>query len=288
MRWREGQGEAVSLEGTTRRLAGALGVEVTGVDLAAPIDEALRTALRRAWLDAGVLVFRDQRLSDDGFAAVARLFGEPAEYPFLKGRPGHATITEVVKLEHEQVNFGGVWHSDTTYLAAPPIATLLIARETPPYGGDTLFACQAAAFAALSPVMQRLLEALRGVNNSANPAAARTREERIKDAGRDDGPETLEAVHPVVRTHPETRRRSLYINPAHTIRFDGMTEEESAPLLDYLFRHQVRPEFTCRVEWRPGTLAIWDNRSVLHNPVNDYHGHRRVMHRITLAGEIPA
>ena len=264
-----------------------MGAEVAGVDLSAPVDEDLRAALRRAWLGAGVLVFHDQSLSAVGFERVARLFGEPAEYPFLRGLAGHPTITEVVKLEHEVINFGGVWHADTTYLPAPPIATLLIARETPAYGGDTLFACQAAAFAALSDGMQRLLAPLRGVNRSDNPAAARTREDRIRDAGREGDARALEAVHPVVRTHPETGRRALFVNPAHTVRLEGMTREESAPLLSYLFERQVRPELTCRVGWRPGTLAIWDNRTLLHNPVNDYHGHRRVMHRITLEGEIP-
>jgi taurine dioxygenase len=234
-----------------------------------------------------VLVVRGQSLDAEAFERVAEMFGTASDYPFLKGLPGHPHITEVVKLEHETVNFGGVWHSDTTYLPSPPTATLLIARETPPAGGDTLFASQAHAYDALSEGMKRLLAPLRAVSSSAKADVSRTREDRLRDAAREDAPPLFEASHPVVRTHPETGRRALYLNEAHTVRFEGMTEAESAPLLEWLFRHQVRPEFTCRVSWAPGTLAIWDNRQVLHNPINDYHGHRRVMHRITLAGDVP-
>jgi taurine dioxygenase len=269
-----------------RQLAGAVGAEIAGTDLA-DLDDAAIAEIRRIWLSAGVAVFRDQPLSSEAFAAFARRLGEVSEYPFLTGLPDHPEITEVVKLEHERVNFGGVWHSDTTYLPAPPMATLLIARETPPAGGDTLFASQAAAYEALSEGMRRLLASLRAVSSSAKAEASRTREDRLRDHAREATPPVYEAVHPVVRTHPETGRKALFVNPAHTVRFEGMTEAESAPLLGFLFEHQVRPEFTCRVAWRPGTLAVWDNRQVLHNPINDYHGYRRVMHRITLKGDVP-
>jgi taurine dioxygenase len=269
-----------------RQLAGAVGAEIAGADLA-DVDDATIAEIRRIWLGAGVAVFRDQPLTSEAFAAFARRLGQVSEYPFLTGLPDHPEITEVVKLEHERVNFGGVWHADTTYLATPPMATLLIARETPPVGGDTLFASQAAAYEALSDGMQGLLAGLRAVSSSAKAEAWRTREDRLRDHAREGTP-VYEAVHPVVCTHPETGRKALYVNPAHTVRFEGMTEPESAPLLGFLFEHQVRPEFTCRVAWRPGTLAVWDNRQVLHNPINDYHGYRRVMHRITLGGDVPA
>ncbi|HXQ12640.1 MAG TPA: TauD/TfdA family dioxygenase [Caulobacteraceae bacterium] len=268
-------------------LSEAVGAEVAGIDLAAPLAPPTLAALRQAWLDAGVLVFRDQTLDADQFMAVARAFGEPMEYPFLTGLAGHPMITEVIKLEHETVNFGGVWHSDTTYLPAPPMATLLLARETPAVGGDTLFASQVAADDALPTSMQARLSGLRAVNSSAKAEVARTREDRLRDHARPDASDVYEAVHPVVREHPETGLLSLFVNPAHTVRFEGMDEAESAPLLAELFEHQVRPEFTCRVRWSPGTLAIWDNRSVLHFPINDYDGHRRVMHRITLKGDVP-
>jgi taurine dioxygenase len=268
-------------------LSAAVGAEVRGVDLSAPLAPAMLERLRRVWLDAGVLVLPGQPLSSEAFLAVARAFGEVSDYPFLRGLADYPQITEVVKLAHETVNFGGVWHSDTTYLPRPPMATLLIARETPPTGGDTLFASQVAAYEALTGDLKRQLQGLRAVNSSAKAEVSRTREDRLRDHARSEDAQVFEAAHRAVRTHPETGRRALYVNPAHTVRFDGMTQEESAPLLERLFAHQVRPEFTCRVAWRPGTLAIWDNRQVLHFPVNDYHGHRRVMHRITLAGDLP-
>jgi taurine dioxygenase len=132
-----------------------------------------------------------------------------------------------------------------------------------------------------------MLEGLKAVNSSAKADVTKTREDRIRSDGREAAPRAYVAEHPVVRTHPETGRKALYVNVAHTVRFAGMTEEESAPLLEYLFRHQIRPEFTCRFAWRPGSIALWDNRCAQHNPVNDYHGHRRLMHRITLAGDRP-
>ena len=219
--------------------------------------------------------------------ALARRFGRPVEYPMVKGIEGFPEIIEVKKLEHERMAFGAVWHSDTAYLEAPPMGTLLLARELPPFGGDTLFASQYAAYDALSDGMKRLLAGLRAVNASTKADASKTREDRVREDGRNDVRTDYLATHPVVRTHPETGRKALYVNPGHTVRFDGMSEEESRPLLEYLYRHQTRPEFTCRFTWQPGSLALWDNRCAQHNPVNDYHGYRRVMHRITLAGDRP-
>ena len=270
-----------------RRISGALGAEVHGIDLRHDQPAGVVAALRRAWLEHGVLFFRDQPLSPAQYLRLAGWFGQPVEYPFIKGIDGFPVITPVVKLEHERNNFGGIWHSDTTYLEQPPMASMLIAREVPPFGGDTLFACQYRALDALAPALQATLATLAGVSSSSKADVSRTREDRIRDGGRDDARREYVAEHPVVRTHPETGRRALYVNVAHTARFAGWTEAESAPLLDYLFAHQVSPEFTCRFSWQPGSIAIWDNRCVQHNPVNDYHGHRRVMHRITLAGDRP-
>ena len=168
------------------------------------------------------------------------------------------------------------------------MGSMLLAREVPPWGGDTLFASQTLAYDSLSDTMKRLLDGLRGVSSSAKADVSRTREDRIRSDGRAGAPTEYRAVHPVVRTHPETGRRALYVNVAHTVGIEGLTDAESAPLLAFLFEHQVRPEFTCRFAWRPGSLAFWDNRCTLHNPVNDYHGFRRVMHRITLRGDRPA
>jgi len=268
-------------------VSGAIGAVVHGIDLRKPVSDALIAKLRAAWLQHGVLFFRDQPLPPAEFQAFAERFGEVIEYPFVKGIEGYPLIIPVLKLEHERSNFGGIWHTDTAYLDEPPMATMLIAREIPPYGGDTLFASGHAAYEALSPAMQRMLEGLRGVNTSAKADVTKTREDRIKDSGSEKARTEYVAEHPVVRTHPETGRKSLFVNFGHTARFAGMTEEESKPLLDFLFQHQVRPEFTCRFSWQVGSIAFWDNRCTLHNPVNDYHGFRRLLHRVTLKGDRP-
>jgi taurine dioxygenase len=269
-------------------IAGALGAELSGVDLSRALDDDTVAAIRRAWLEHLVIFFRDQDLPPAQFLAFARRFGEPIEYPFVRGLEEFPEIIPVMKLEHERVNFGGIWHSDTTYLDLPPMASMLIAREVPPAGGDTLFANMYLAYETLSDGMKRLLDGLVAINSSARADVSRTREDRLKDSARADAKKEYVATHPVVRVHPETGRRALYVNVAHTVGFEGMTEEESAPILDYLFRHQTRPELTCRFRWRPGSLAFWDNRCAQHNAINDYQSHRRVMHRITLAGDKPA
>jgi taurine dioxygenase len=262
-----------------RRIAGALGAEIAGVDLSKGFDEK---AIRKAFLEHQVVFFRGQKLDPAQFMAFARSMGKPVEYPFVQGLAGFPEVIEVKKLEHERHAFGGIWHSDTAYLDEPPMGSMLLARELPPYGGDTEFASQYAAYDALSDGMKRILDGLFAVNSSSKADVTRTREDRVKEYAKH-----YEAEHPVVRTHPETGRKALYVNTGHTVRFRGMTEPESAPLLEFLYRHQVKLEFTCRWQWRVGDLAWWDNRCTQHNPVNDYHGHRRVMHRITLAGDRP-
>lgn len=268
-------------------VAGALGAEIAGVDLGKPLDDSTVAAIRQAWLEHLVIFFREQDLTPAQFLAFARRFGEPIEYPFVKGLDEHPEIIPVLKLPNERVNFGGIWHSDTAYLDVPPMASMLIAREVPSAGGDTEFANMYLAYKTLSDGMKRLLEGLVGVNSSASADVSRTREDRLKDSAREDAKKEYTAGHPVVRVHPETGRKALYVNLAHTVRFEGMTKEESAPLLDYLFRWQVRPELTCRFRWEPGSIALWDNRCAQHNAINDYQGHRRLMHRITLAGDRP-
>ncbi len=268
-------------------LSGGLGAEIGGVDLSLDLPDETVAAIRRIWLAHGVVFFRDQTLPPARLLAIARRFGEVLEYPFVRGLEDFPEIIPVVKLEHERHNFGGVWHTDTAYLDQPPMATMLVAREVPPFGGDTLFASGYRAYDALSDGMRRMLEGLRAVNSSAKAEVTKTREDRVKDSARTDARTEYNAEHPVVRTHPETGRKALYLNVAHTQRLAGMTDEESAGLLAYLFAHQVRPEFTCRFRWAAGSVALWDNRCALHNPINDYHGHRRVMHRVTLKGDTP-
>ena len=271
-----------------RPLSRAVGAEILGINLLNPVSDAQIAEIRKIWLQHSVVFFREQPLEPGAFQAFAQRFGEIIEYPFVKGLPDFPLIVPVLKLPHEKHNFGGVWHTDTTYLQEPPMATMLIARELPPVGGDTLFASNYSAFEGLSPALQDTLRTLKGVNSSAKAAVTHSREDRLADSATDKGRSELNSEHPVVRTHPETGREALYVNPGHTVRFAGWTEEESAPLLNYLFEQQVKPEYTCRFVWRPGSIAFWDNRCALHNPINDYHGHKRLLHRITLKGDKPA
>ena len=268
-------------------LSPALGAEIRGVDLGKPLDDDMIAEIRGAFLAHLVIFFRDQSLTQEQYLRFARTLGEPSEYPFVEGMDGHAKITEVIKKENERVNFGGIWHSDTTYLECPPMGTMLYARVIPPVGGDTLFANMVMAYESLSPGMQRLLIGLTAVNSAEKDDAAATRVDRLRERPREVGETVTVAEHPIVRTHPETGSKALYVNPGHTVRIAGFSEAESAPILDYLYRHQTQPEFTCRFRWRRDSLAFWDNRAAQHYPLNDYHGHRRAMQRITLAGDRP-
>jgi taurine dioxygenase len=265
-----------------RPISGAMGAEILGVDLARDPTNETVAAIRRAFLDNLAVFFRDQTLSPAQFMAFARTIGQPMEYPFVEGLDGFPEITAVVKRSEQTIAFGGNWHTDTTYFPAPPMATMPIARDLPPKGGDTQFANQYLAYETLSDGMKSLLSRLRWVSRSDKAEASRTREDRTT------AERTVPiAEHPVVRTHPETGRKSLYINLAHTAHFLGMTADESMPLLRTLFQHQIRPEFTCRFRWAPGSVALWDNRFTLHSAINDYNGFRREMHRIALVGDVP-
>ena len=268
-------------------LAPAMGAEVTNVDLSAAHDDGLIAELRAVWLEYQIIVIRGQNITPVQQLAFASAIGEPDIYPFLTGLDGFPTITEVLKKENEKINFGGIWHSDTTYQKCPPMATLLYAKELPPLGGDTLFASQYDAYDQLSNSLRAVLDGLWAVNAAGKKRVASTRSERLKDSGSGVDPDALVGIHPVVRTHPETGRKALFVNAAHTVAFDGWSEEESRGLLDYLFTHQILPEFQCRLRWQVGDVAFWDNRCVQHYPLNDYHGYRRLLHRITLKGDVP-
>lgn len=272
---------------TIRPVAGALGAEISGVDLSRDLSGETIAEIRQALLDHLVIFFRDQDITPEQHLAFARRFGDIVQYPLVKGLESHPDIIPVVKLEHETVNFGGLWHTDTTYLEEPPLGSILLARELPPAGGDTLFANLYLAYETLSDGMKELLAPLKGVNVSNKAQVSETRKERLKTDAKAPADTVMTATHPVVRTHPESGRKALYVSFAHTVRFEGMSKAESRPILDYLFEHQTKPEFTCRFSWQPGSIAFWDNRSTLHNPINDYHGYKRVMHRITLAGDKP-
>ncbi|KAI9028554.1 taurine dioxygenase-like protein [Hyaloraphidium curvatum] len=284
-----------------KRMGRHLGALVEDIDLKAvladtsPRAKEVRSEIRRAWLENGVLFFRRQPLTEAEFVSLANVFNPAMRYPFVRPiSEDYPQTIAVKKLPHETNAFGNIWHSDTSYLEEPPSATLLIARELPPHGlGDTCFASQTAAYEGLSPKLRHILEQLVAVNSSAKADVTKTREDRVAEENADTSrpaPEKkdYEAHHPAVCTHPETGKRVLYVNVAHTARFDGMTAEESEPLLNFLFRHQVKAEYSLRWTWEsPGDIAIWDNRSVQHYPVNDYHGYKRLMHRITTKGERP-
>jgi taurine dioxygenase len=277
-----------------RPIAGALGAEIYGANLKDRDDSPMWLELRQAFLEYKVVAVRGQNLTPADIMRVGGKFGEPTFYPFAKGMEGFPHMTRIVKEKNETENFGNDWHTDTMYLEKPPRATLLYAVETPVRGGDTLYANTSAAYDSLSDGMKQLIERLIGVNSGglkhkrggARAAHhARIGTMALQNADRADG---YESRHPIVRTHPDTGRKSLYVSSLHTLRLDGMTEEESRPLIGFLNDRCIENEFTCRMRWEPGQLTIWDNRCTLHNAINDYHGHRREMHRLTVGPEIPA
>ena len=227
-----------------RPVAGALGAELHGVDISKDLEGDVVSEMRQAFLDHLVIFLRDQKATPRQHLAFARKFGEPLKYPQLDGLPEEPFITAVVKLETERNNFGGLWHSDTTYLPIPPMGSMLLAREVPPYGGDTEFANQYLAYDALSDGLKATLDGLVGVSTSMKAEVSKTREDRRKAAGKEN--KALEAEHPIVRTHPETGRKALYTSSAHTSHIKGWTERESQALLQFLWEHQSRAEFTCR------------------------------------------
>ena len=266
-------------------VSGALGAEIKCVDISIPLDAEVVSEIRNALLKHLVIFFQNQVITPQQQLNFAEQFGIPMEYPQLKGLPDCPLVTEVIKLEHETLNFGGVWHSDTTYLQQPPMASLLYAIEIPPYGGDTMFSNQYMAYETLSEGLKKTLSELVAVNTSSKPEVSMTREDRMHETGMELN--ILSASHTAVRTHPETGNKALFVNKAHTTHFKDWTESESKSLLEFLFQHQVRTEFTCRFRWEKNSLAFWDNRCVQHHPVNDYQGFRRIMHRVTIAGDKP-
>ena len=271
-----------------RPISGALGAEVYGIDLVQSLNSADVKNIRKALLDHLVIFFRNQFITPSQQLSFAKYFGELVEYPLVKGLDGFPEIVPVVKLPDETINFGGLWHSDTTYLETPPLGGILVAKELPPYGGDTLFSNMYLAYESLSKGMRNLLNDLTAINSSAKSRVTETRRDRMNSSSKGSRNSELKAEHPVIRTHPETGRKALYVNFGHTVRFKGMSEKESAPILNFLYRHQTRPEFTCCFRWHPGSIAFWDNRCTQHNPVNDYTGYKRVMHRISIAGDKPS
>ena len=271
-------------------ISGALGAEIRGVSLADPLSDECVAEIRQAFLEHLVIFFRDQSLTPKQHLAFARRMGPLEEHDFVKGLPDYPEIIRVVREADETtMNFGGTWHSDVTHQERPALGSVLYALDTPPYGGDTLFANQYLAYETLSPGMRRMLEGLTGIHTARGPFGPRGRSKsNWKNMQVEVSDKALEEMeHPVVRTHPETGRKALFVNRTFTVRFQEMTEQESAPLLEYLFKHASQERFTCRFHWTPGAVAFWDNRAVLHYALNDYQGFRREMHRVTISGDRP-
>jgi len=262
-------------------VAGALGAEIRGVDIAAVSEDGF-DEIYRAFVEYQALIFPGQSLTSDAYLAFARRWGEIKVYPYMKGLPSHPEILEILKTESDTYAFGNAWHSDQSYTAVPAKATMLYAVEVPPVGGDTQFSNMYLAYESLSDGMKTMLAGLKGLNVGGQTLANWDNLSAMER--KDPGTVQVRSIHPIVRTHPDSGRKSLYIGN-HTVAFDGMTTEESRPLLAFLKARAVRPEFTCRFRWHPGSLAIWDNRCTLHYATDDYAGRRRRMHRITIEGE---
>lgn len=274
------------------RIAGALGAEIEGVDLAQDLSEEVLAEIRQALLDNQVIFFRDQALTPERQLAFARRWGEIHLHPYMQGMEDHPEILEIVKTPADKKNFGGSWHSDQMFTAKPAMGTILYAKEVPSAGGDTLWTNQYLAYESLSEGMRRMLDPLRAVSKGDNFSShdGKTRKEYYADKigmkVKDPGSTQTVTTHPLIRTHPETGRRALFIG-GHVFRFEDMTEQESRPLIDFLMQHSTRPEHTCRFRWRTGSLAFWDNRCTQHFAINDYPAETRIMHRITICGDTP-
>ena len=274
---------------TVTPYAATLGAEVGGVDLSQDLPDEVIAEIRQALLQNLVIFFRGQTLTPEQHLAFARRFGPLSLHDQVEGMDDYPEIIEVRKEPQDERNFGGAWHGDVTYLEEPPLGSVLYALEIPPVGGDTLWANQYVAYETLSDGMRAMLDRLTVMHTPAKIFGLYS-----KDWSKDSSVKTapseaaeFETEHPLIRTHPETGRKLLYVSGLYTPRFKDMTEEESQPLIDFLMQQATREEFTCRWRWQKGDVAFWDNRATLHYALNDYSGHRRIMHRVTIAGDRP-
>ena len=266
------------------RILEGCGALIEGANLAAASDDEI-AIVRRAVFEHGVAFLHDQNLGPEEHIAFAERIGPIVINRYFPKTEKYPQIAKVEKTETQTTNIGGGWHTDHSYDHEPAMGSILVALETPPHGGDTLFANMYAAYESLSDGLKRTLSNLEAIHGSAHVfgnAAAFANSERKEFSGSTDLPES---VHPAVITHPGSGKKALYVNPGFTLRFKDWTPEESAPLLSFLYEHAAQPQFVHRFSWRPGSVAIWDNRATWHKAMNDYQGHRRLMHRITIAGE---
>ena len=276
---------------TVEPVAGALGASVTGVDLTQVREASQLDGLRQALADHLVVFLPEQDLSLDDLERVTDLLGGRDATPFVEPLEDRPFVIRVIKEPTDVLNFANAWHSDLSYLPAPPAYTLLHAWDVPEYGGDTVWSNQYLAYETLSKGLRTTLDGLRAVHSAGMAYGTGGLLDQFKDlssmaiAPSDDA--FAENVHPAVAVHPVTRRRALYVNPVYTTRFDGWSKEESHALLGHLHRHSINENFTCRLRWSVKTLAIWDNRCVMHNALNDYAGVRREMYRTSVKGAEP-
>ncbi|MBV9248519.1 MAG: TauD/TfdA family dioxygenase [Acetobacteraceae bacterium] len=275
------------------KIAGALGAEIEGVDLSQDLSKEVLREVRAALLDKLVIFFRNQKLTSEQQLRFARRWGEIHLHPFMQGMGEYPEILEIIKTPKDKKNFGGGWHTDQMFSPKPAMGTILYAKEVPSAGGDTMFTNQYLAYESLSGGMKQLISQLKtvcvgdhGKQHGGLSRAERYSRQMTHMKVKDPGDVQTTSVHPLVRTHPETGRKALYIG-GHVQRFEGMTDEESEPLIEFLKRHSTRPEFTCRFRWQTGSLAFWDNRCTQHFAINDYPSETRIMHRITVAGDEP-
>ena len=268
-----------------RPVSGGVGVEIANVDLAGDLSNSDFAAIRDAFIEHGLIFFREQNMTPDEHIAFAERWGEININRFFPRVEGYDQIAAVVKEKDQLGNIGGGWHTDHSYDHIPAMGSILLARETPPIGGDTLFACMYKAYNSLSEGLKKTLEGMKAVHSSRHIFGDQSEyREAMKDRLSNPEQATQDAVHPVIITHPESGKKALYVNPAFTLHFEGWTAAESKPLLDYLYQHASLMEHTTRFNWAPGSIAFWDNRCTWHYALNDYHGKRREMHRITIEG----
>ena len=263
-----------------------VGALVRNIDLSAPLDAFVVDALREHLGRHGVLFFEDQHISPDNHVDLARRFGAINVNRFFKSVEGHESVAEVRKEPDQTKNIGALWHTDHSYDIAPAMGSILYALEVPPAGGDTLFANLSAAFASLSPALQRKLRSLNAWHSSRHVfgQAANGLESRVDGRIGNAAEANQDACHPMVISHPLSKLPTLYVNPQFTVRIDGWTEPESQAFLQGLWDHVVKEEHCCRFRWNTGSVAFWDNRMTWHKALNDYHGYRRLMHRVTVDG----
>lgn len=270
-----------------KALTPSIGAEISEIDISKTLSSDEILEIKNAFLKHLVIFFRNQKLTPQSLVRFASSFGRVGRYPFVKGMDACPEVVEVKKNKNEKINFGGLWHTDTSYLLKPPTSSVLYAETIPPIGGDTLFSNMYMAYDGLSESYKKMLGKLKAVNSSEKPDAAVTRTHRIADKPNDAKHITTTASHPIVRKHPLTGKKALFCSNAHTVNIEGMTIEESNTILKFLYKEQQREEYTCRFRWEKGSVAFWDNRASQHNALNDYHGYERVMYRVTHEGETP-